>query len=203
MSRTARFFAGSGLGRIAAATLLAAVILAFGARPARAACSVDGAFIQGAKVTLARLGAPSGDDRVRLKGAAIIPQADQLDPESTGLRFTVQDGSGTALLDIAVPPGTFDPTTKSGWRSDRTRGVYGYRGDGAIARLALKARGSEVRFIAVGKQGSYSMPKFAPITLTLQAESPTALSCASAVFTSQPGEPGCVLLNGGQRVVCK
>jgi cysteine-rich repeat protein len=156
------------------------------------------------KLELTKLGPPAGNDHVRMKGVAIVPDPSTLDPSAQGLRLLVRDGAGTIVMDTRLPPGAFDAGTRVGWQDTRTRGGFGWRGAGAVSRLALKAGIGGIRFVALGRAGTFGVPAAAPVTLTLVFEPDVAGGrCAEVAFTGAGTDHRCVMLNGGRRLLCR
>lgn len=172
-----------------------------------------------AKLSFAKLGFPVGDDRVRLKGGAIIPNDPPLDPMTSGMRIMVEDGDGMHAIDAIIPPGPFDGVKRSGWKVNPQGTVFSYRArDGAeeangIQRIILKLKPgflpgdpAVVRFVIVGRGGTYPGPQEAPVTVTLILDPPHAANgqCAEGWFNAdEEGGPRCIYLNNGQRFVCR
>lgn len=172
-----------------------------------------------AKLSFAKLGMPLGDDRVRIKGGAIVPGNPPLDPIGNGLRVLVEDGNGTPAIDAMIPAGPFDPRERAGWKVNPQGTVFSYRArDGAaeangIQRIVLKQKlgftpddPAAVRFVIVGRSGTYPGPEAAPVTVTLILDPPHAANgqCAEGRFNeSEEGGPRCVYLNNGNRFICR
>src|SRR3989441_10042893 len=70
-----------------------------------------GAAIGNAKLVLAKLAPPAGDDTLAFKGRMTLPTAPPLDPVTTGVRLLADP-----VLDVTIPGGAFDPATMTGWK---------------------------------------------------------------------------------------
>jgi cysteine-rich repeat protein len=172
-----------------------------------------------AKLSFSKLGPPMGDDSMRLKGGAVVPNDPPLNPMLRGMRILVEDGDGMHAIDATIPPGPFDPSKRAGWKVNPQGTVFSYRArDGAaeangIQRVVLKQKPSflpgnraVVRFVIVGRGGTYPGPQEAPVTVTLSLAPPHAANgqCAEGQFNAnEDGGPRCVYLNNGQRFVCR
>lgn len=158
------------------------------------------------RLSLARLLDPAGDDRLKLKGSVILPTTPAIDPATKGIRIVVRDGVGTTLVDATIPGGTFDPTTKVGWRTNPIGTVAVYRDSsgspiGGIVKVVVKQRtGGEVKFGVVGRDGSYATSNL-PINAMVVVDSPVATTgqCAETAF----GPSDCAVRGGGAVIACK
>lgn len=171
------------------------------------------------KLSFAKLGQPFGDDRVRMKGSAMVPGDPAVDPLRNGLRVLVEDGLGTPAIDAILPPGGYDPIIRAGWKVNPQGTVYSYRarsgaaGASGIQRVVLKLKpgsapeqGVSVRFLIVGRSGTYPGPREAPVTASLILAPPYAANaqCAEGVFNAiDEGGPRCTYLNNGNRFICR
>jgi len=150
-----------------------------------------------AKLTMTRLLAPAGDDKVKFKGTVSgVPTSPAIDPVAHGVRFLVTDASGTALVDAIVPGG-------ASWRTNGSTS-WSYREKvspvAGIGKITLKSRApGEFKFVISGRDGAYLAPTGAAVTATLVLDPPLADSgqCGEATY------PGCRILGGGAKLLCK
>jgi len=133
-----------------------------------------------AMLTLSRLGAPAGDDRLTFEGSAGLPYPfwPGLDPIGKGVRFVVTDAGGMRIVDAALPGGAYDAARRQGWRAsaggDRWKfvsrdGVHG------IVRLNLRdASATAPGLVAVkvkGRNGAYAPnPAELPLRVVLELD---------------------------------
>ncbi|MCW5890458.1 MAG: DUF4215 domain-containing protein [bacterium] len=171
------------------------------------------------KLSFSKLGMPVGDDTIRLKGNALVPGEPPIDPIRSGLRLLVEDGHGTPAIDALIPPGSFDPFVRSGWKVNPQGTVFSYRARTAsaatngIQRIILKVKRGyrpgdavDVRFVIIGRGGTYAGPREAPVVVTLVLAPPFAANgqCAEGWFNAHGDRgPRCVYLNNGNRFVCR
>ncbi len=168
--------------------------------------------IDKAKLTMSKLNPPLGDDRVRLKGAIQLPPGPAVDPMIGGLHLLITDGSNTTLVDATIPPGPFDPNTRTGWRANANGSVFSFRNGtdapelGGVQRIILKVNPSApgaLRFVIIGRDGDYTKPDTAPVTVVLNANAGVPGQCAELQFNALEFGPKCSALNGGARLVCR
>jgi hypothetical protein len=153
------------------------------------------------KLTMARLVAPAGDDRVKFKGLMTVPTSPAIDPPTKGIRLVVTDGTGATAVDATIPGGSPWITNGAGtaWiYRDRTGAVDG------ITKAVLKSRTpGEIKFTVVGKNGTYGLPTEPTVRATLVIDSPNATTgqCGESTYTTGQDQQ-CKFLPGG-RIVCK
>lgn len=174
--------------------------------------NTDDVSIQKAKLTMSKLNAPSGDDRVQLKGMIQLPPGPAVDPIIHGLRLLITDGSGTAMVTATIPPGIFDPNTRTGWRSNANGTVFSFRNGGndpdlgGVQRIILKVNPSApgaLRLVLIGRDGDYIKPDTAPVTVMVNANAAAPGQCAELQFNALAFGPKCTALNSGARLVCR
>jgi hypothetical protein len=170
--------------------------------------------VTAAKLVLAKLDTPPGDDKLDFRGDVLLPApiSPPLDPVSTGVRLRI-DGDAS-ILDVTVPPGAYTKAAGVGWKVDRkvppTRWTWVDRSatpPGGIVRVVVRDRSARVpglvRFRMRGKGGAYPVsPGGEPGTALLVLDTPTAEQCAEASFPGAPG-PSCAFDARARRLVCK
>jgi hypothetical protein len=158
------------------------------------------------KLSLLRIGAPGGDDRMKLKGTALVSTVPTVDPLTKGIRVLVRDGSGSTVVDAIIPGGALDPVTKTGWRTNNAGTVFVYRngGDGPIGGITkvtmkLPATGG-MKFTIVGRNGTYPAVD-TPLHATIVVDAPVATTgqCAETGF----GAADCAILRSGTSISCR
>jgi hypothetical protein len=165
------------------------------------------AAVERRKMTLVHLDAPAGDERVKFKGTITIPASPPIDPAANGVRLLITDAAGIDVLDVLVPGGAFDPVTRNGWtaRGGGTAFIYRDRRDvtiGGITKIVLKQPSpGTLRFVVVGRDGTYTVPQPGTIiaSLNLEPSANPASQCGDAIF----GSPDCISRAGGARLTCK
>src|SRR5207244_11762066 len=78
----------------------------------------NGVAVTTAKVTVAKLATPGGDDRLRFRGWLDLPFpfSPPLDPTMKGVRILLDDSTGGRVLDATIPGGGYDYATQTGWK---------------------------------------------------------------------------------------
>jgi hypothetical protein len=158
------------------------------------------------KLKIGKQATPVGDDTLKLSGEMTIPALPALDPPSAGARLLVEDADGHAIVDVVVPPGAYDPVTKTGWRPNSKGTTWTYKnpvGELGIIQLAVKTSKKVpglVKVSATCKHGAYAaagaaLPLRALVSLTAAGQ------CGLATFTA-PGQT-CALDPKGQSLTCK
>jgi hypothetical protein len=158
------------------------------------------------KLKLLRLGAPVGDDRLKLKGTAVVPTSPPLDPATNGIRLMIRDGVGAVIVDVTIPGGAYAPNTKIGWLTNKDNTAAMYRNGGAnpasgIVRAVVKQQGGgEIRFSFVGHGGTYAT-SHTPVNATVVFDLPVATTgqCVETKFQ----DSDCDVIGGGGTIVCR
>ena len=124
------------------------------------------------------------------------PVATALDPGGHGVVVRLVDGPVT-VLDTAVPGGTFDPASGTGWKVNRKHTQWTYVGPkggagGGIVKVVLADKSARnpgsVAFAITGKAGSYAAGPQVVAELLL----PASETCVDAVFPAvRPATPSC------------
>jgi FG-GAP-like repeat/ZU5 domain len=158
------------------------------------------AAVEKPRLTLAKILPPSGDDTLTFTGAFTAP-ATPPDPDTHGLAITLEDAGGL-LVEVTLPPGAWDKTTKTGWKVDkkRTRWTWAHPKDGDLGgfvRAVLVSRKGKLMLTLKGLAGSYMATAPVAIGVNLPANG----ECARAAF----GTAGyaCAVKNKGKTLLCK
>jgi YVTN family beta-propeller protein len=155
-----------------------------------------GASLTGGHLVLSRLGAPGGDDVLKLRGRFTIPTVPAIDPSAHGLRILVAGTSGQ-LLDVTVGSGP-------GWRHKGNAWSYADpSATSGIVKARLRATAAapgtmSVRLLGVGIDLGQAGAEL-PLSATIVVDAPTATTgeCAESTFAS------CVSVHGGGVVRCR
>jgi hypothetical protein len=172
------------------------------------ACDLcTGVVVDKAKVVVAKLLTPGGDDALAFSGRLGLPApvVAALDPVAHGLRLVVTDRA-TTILDATLPGGAFDAGTKTGWKF--AKGTFKYaNGSGGIqgvrsAKVKPSTTDPGLVIVAVrGKKGSYAVAAGdLPLRATIVLD---ASACADADFEGLAPDPSCTYDAGKGRVKCK
>ena len=86
------------------------------------------------KLSLVRILPPGGDDRLKFKGAALMPATPAIEPLVKGVRILVRDDAGTTVVDAILSGGAYDGTSKRGWRVNGANTTAVYR-DGSTTPI--------------------------------------------------------------------
>lgn len=168
-----------------------------------------GTLITSPSIKLKKLGTPSGDEVITLKGAVTLPVpiSPPLNPTANGVRLRIEDSLGARVFDALIPGGTYDGINRFGWKSSPsgTKWIYknGYGVQG-ITAVKLENKGSGdtpglVRFSAKGKNGSYPLNVGQmPLRLTI-AFSETEGQCGDTSLLAQ----SCTVSTDTSKVSCK
>jgi hypothetical protein len=165
-------------------------------------CTLPATFTK-PKLTLGKLGAPTGDEKVSFSGVATVPTSPAIDPAANGLRALITDAAGSAVLDVTVPGGAGWTTHSTSWSYRNTAGV------GGIKKVSVKQSTSvagQLKFRVSGDAASLSVaPTSLPLTATIVVDVPMAVSgqCAEEPFTGPAPAPSCALNAKGTTLHCR
>jgi cysteine-rich repeat protein len=168
------------------------------------------------QLTLTKLLAPAGDEKLSFKGLATLPFpfVPALDPVATGVRLVVTDAVGTVVVDADVAPGAFDAGSRTGWKVNASATNWTYKNPGThpqgLTVIGVKTTASApglVKAKAKGKNASYPVtPTNLPLVATLVLDPPTAATglCIEAVWSATPPAlPSCSLAAPGAVARCR
>lgn len=155
-----------------------------------------------AKLSLSKMLPPAGDDGLAFAGVLPAPSTPP-DPDLAGLGIVVNDADH-ALVNVTLPPGAYDKTTKTGWKVDKKRTKWTWSAPkggayGGIVKvtLALNAKKGELKVGVKGAGGNYAATP--PATLALRF--PANDGCARAALAE--GGRSCAVKGKGKSLVCK
>ena len=137
-----------------------------------------------------------------------------LDPLARGARVVVEDGTGAALFDAAIPPGAYSPVTRTGWLANGASTAFTFRTTLAVAGVIDKmklsrttARPDLVKVTMSGKRGGFATAApVLPLTAIVVLDAPTAATgeCGEVVFGPGPAPtPACSFNRSGSTLGCK
>jgi hypothetical protein len=184
-------------------------------------CSnVRNVFARKSKLTITKLLTPPGDDKLKLKGEFTLPPVPgdpPVDPVMEGVRAIIVDSTDGEVLDVTIPPGMYDPRTRSGWKVNSSATSFTYVNSGAVTPLpqGIKKFGLKrstnvaglIRFSVSGKSGSYAVNlSNLPLRGTLVLDMPVATTglCSEVPFPG-PSNPAatCAATSGNNTIRCK
>ena len=149
------------------------------------------------KLAVTKLLAPSGDERLTLKGQAALPSTLGLDPPADGVRVVVEDADDAAVLDTTISGGAYDPVSRIGWRIGGGGTSWTYRNPGShpqgIRVVGVKIPRSTpllVKFKVKGQNGAYSVGTL-PLRATLVLAPPVERCIAATWPATPPASPSC------------
>ncbi len=170
------------------------------------ACANGSDTVVRPRLTIRGLDTPPGDDKLRLSGRVTLahPFDPPLDPVAHGAGLTIVDTNGTSLVNLVLPAGAYDPSTRIGWRLRRSGVAWTYvdrreSPTAGINRVVLKDRSERqpgrVDFLVKGTSASLDLDgSKLPIRATLIIDQPTAESGQCAHFDG--ASSGCAIEDG-------
>ncbi len=152
------------------------------------------------KLTLAKILSPAGDDGLAFGGSLAVP-ATPPDPDLHGLTIALGDSSGP-IVTQTLPAGTYDKTTKIGWKVDkkRTKWTWAHPKDGAPSGFVKAVVATKKGTLIIGLKGQQASYAATP-PATMQITFPANGECVRTDFTA-PAK-GCTLKSKGKTLVCK
>jgi hypothetical protein len=111
-----------------------------------------------AKLLVKGLLSALGDDKLTVKGKAVLGDPGALDPIADGFRLVLSSGLGVVAGEATVPGGVYDPVTRVGWKVNGAGTSWVYKnGDGAdgVTKAKLKLRAGipqELNFVVKSKK---------------------------------------------------
>lgn len=159
------------------------------------------------RLMASNLQAPLGDDKFSIQGEALVPLNPEIDPLNVGLRVLLTGTTGASIFDVTIPSGGYDTVAKAGWKVNRARTAWMYKGPGTttggIRKISIKTKASapgELKFKVTGRDGSLpvaesDVPVSAMILVNWPAD--TTEQCVVAEFpATAPATPSCTFTNG-------
>jgi cysteine-rich repeat protein len=177
------------------------------------------------RLTMTRLGAPAGDEKLGLKGAfTISSDGPTIAPETFGVHLRILDRAQNIVVDEHVPGGLFPiGGQRIGWKvagtpprkwtySDRVNTPPAHNG---IAKIAIAEKANVIAVAVGGVNGTYGLaPGQEPVTVDFElndtAFPPGALpgvdQCGEVAFKLAPSIPSCQFSGGAlgnQKLICR
>jgi hypothetical protein len=159
-----------------------------------------------ARLVLTKLHRPSADDRFVLRGRLAVPSITALAgvAMASGLGITLDDDAHGIVVDVRLPPGTYETATRRGWRMREAGFVWRWTDKnpappGGIRRAKLEYEGKDdlgrmvVSVLVKGHGVAYATDLEPEATVTLD---PDAGPCFRARFAGEPGSH-CRRVDGG------
>jgi len=119
------------------------------------------------------------DVHLAARGTIVLPTSAMLDPVVRGLRVRLVDLIRVTLLDVTVPGGAYDPSTRTGWTSPSRGHGWRYRGPaGPAERITLTATepAGAVRVRLRGEAPHPTTTPVLPLKLTFVLDPPLAMT---------------------------
>lgn len=164
------------------------------------------------KVKIANFLTAPGDDTLSFSGVLDFASAPVLDPIARGVRLIFEDGAGERF-DVSVPPGAYNPTTRTGWLANGAATAFTFRSSssvgGVIDKLKLSrtaAKPDVIKFTLSGKKGAQATTAVVPpLAATVVLDAPTAATgeCGEIEFAGPAPAPACTLNRSGSTLSCK
>ena len=152
-------------------------------------------------------------DKLKYKAKLIFEDAVSINPQTQGFRLLVRDADAEVLVDLEIPPGLYDPVTRSGWIPTAGGKKFQYRTNtplgGLVPKVILKwnpRKPGEVTAIVTGKSGVFAQPGVKlPLAATvwLDPTDPSTGLCAVAEFPGPKPQADCRLSGNGAAVICR
>src|SRR5262245_7814457 len=183
-------------------------------RDQNAACDADqecsgGAAVTSAKLTIAGLDTPPGDDKLTLKGELTLPAPfnPPIDPVAHGVRVEIA-GATSGVTETAVPSGALDKITKSGWKVNGAGTAWTFSsknpvGALGITKVSIKSVSKTpglLKIAVTGKNGSIPVTG-ADLPLTATVILDPVGQCGQAAFTG--ADQACAFNGKQSKVTCK
>jgi len=140
------------------------------------------------------------DDTLRFSGGLTLPPGPQISPLLHGLRVQVVDTVGT-ILDVTLPPGAYDKTTKTGWQVNRTATQFNFKFPGGFqgitsAKLQTDSKRPNGWKVSVqAKNGTFPvLANRLPLEVTVVVDLPVATTgqCGRVTLPAAIAPPGCL-----------
>ncbi|MCC6849480.1 MAG: hypothetical protein IT294_13345 [Deltaproteobacteria bacterium] len=157
--------------------------------------------VAAASLSLGKLGAPTGDEKVTLKGLLVVDETGApVDPAANGIRLIVGEGD----LDVTIPGG-------AGWKTNRSATQWTYKnkaGIQGITYLQLKRKPKVPGQLALkmsGKDADFSaFDDLENVSLVFDVTAPESAQCATAQWPGAPLSAHECLYNAtGTTMKCK
>lgn len=173
----------------------------------------NGVTIGKARMRITKYTTGPGDDTFTFTGQMDFAFEPEIDAIATGARLILEDANGDVLFDVAVPPGAYDKSTRSGWRVNKPGTMASFRSltpvDGVVNTLRFqtsKARRDLVKVRITGRKGGFAQsPVALPLSAIVVIDAPTAATgaCGEIHYLEAPALPSCSFNAPGSTLQCK
>ncbi|HEY8514733.1 MAG TPA: hypothetical protein VIS07_04365 [Candidatus Binatia bacterium] len=170
----------------------------------------NGVLVGKPKIRMTKFTTGPGDDTFTFTGQLDLPAPPTgLDPVTKGARVILADATGKVLLDVAVPPGAYDKTTRTGWTASKRGNVFNFRSKtlagGLVDKLKISFAPSKpklLKFTMSGRRGGFAAaPPALPLSAVVVIDAPTAATGECGEIAFAPG--GCAFNRNGSTLTCK
>jgi hypothetical protein len=168
-----------------------------------------GAAVTSAKLAIAGVDMPPGEDKLTLKGELTLPTLfnPPIDPAAHGVRVEIA-GATSGVTETAVPSGALDKTTKSGWKVNGAGTAWTFSsknpvGTLGITKVSIKSVSKSpglLKIAVTGKNGSIPVTG-ADLPLTATVIFDPVGQCGQATFTG--ADQACAFNGKQSKVTCK
>jgi hypothetical protein len=156
-----------------------------------------------AKLLVKGLLSALGDDRLTVKGKAVLGDSGALDPVADGFRLVLASALGVVAGEATVPGGAYDPVARVGWKTNAAGTSWVFRnGDGAdgVTKAKLKlgpGAAPELKFVVKSKKRASVLAPGTATPLSARLAFAGGAECVTATFA------GCTEKSGGDSLVCR
>jgi hypothetical protein len=161
------------------------------------------------KITVKKILAPAGDDKLVIKGRVTLPSTPTINPLANGVRVILETAAPDQMFDITVPGDPYNPLTRTGWRvsASGTRWTYKnasptpadpistvkvVQGNGGVYTITVKGKNGDLP-VAIGD---------VPLKGTVVIDQPTAETGQCGEWTF-PSSTSCRFAGSFNSVTCK
>jgi hypothetical protein len=162
------------------------------------------------KITLKKMLPPTGDDKLIMKGRVLVPTTPTINPVANGVRVILENTT-EQMLDLVIPGDPYNPTTRTGWRTNATSTRFIYKNGSptpaspisGITIVTSPNTPGVYKITVKGKNGDFAVGVGEiPVKGIVVLDSPTAETgqCGEWVF---PSAANCRFGGNFSSVTCK
>ncbi len=173
----------------------------------------NGVTIGKPKMRITKFTSGPGDDTFTFTGDMDFAFEPVIDAVAVGARVILEDANGEVLFDVAVPPGAYSSSTRSGWRANKAGTMWSFRSQtpvGGVVNMlrfsTTKARRDLAKVRVTGRKGGFAQsPVALPLSAIVVIDAPTAATgaCGEIHYVAAPGSPSCTFNASGSTLQCK